>query len=285
MKSVLLIGQSNMAGRGLKNEVKPIIHERILVLRNGRFQPMTEPLHNDRPNAGIGPAASFALAWCSEHPDEKIGLIPCAEGGSSIDEWLPGTSLFRHAVSEAKFALENSELEAILFHQGENDALNDLYQTYEDKLDQVLSGIRKELNAENVPIVVGGLPDFLGKSGYGIHAIQHDKITSILRNYAENHPNMFFTEACGLDPNEDGIHINAPSQRRFGLRYYDSLNQSSQDLSEEQENERLARLLNRSLSPAEQVLEVQLEQIDGKISFEEQQKRIQEIIESVSQQK
>ena len=33
MKSVLLIGQSNMAGRGFLNEVTPIYNENIFMLR------------------------------------------------------------------------------------------------------------------------------------------------------------------------------------------------------------------------------------------------------------
>ena len=45
MKSVLLIGQSNMAGRGFTHEVPPIYNERIMMLRNGRWQMMTEPIH------------------------------------------------------------------------------------------------------------------------------------------------------------------------------------------------------------------------------------------------
>lgn len=37
MKSILLIGQSNMAGRGFTHEVPPIYNERIMMLRNGRW--------------------------------------------------------------------------------------------------------------------------------------------------------------------------------------------------------------------------------------------------------
>lgn len=33
MKSILLVGQSNMAGRGFMTEVEPIINERIKVLK------------------------------------------------------------------------------------------------------------------------------------------------------------------------------------------------------------------------------------------------------------
>ena len=117
MKSVLLIGQSNMAGRGFSSEVMPICNENIFMLRNSRWQMMTEPIHFDRAVAGVGPAASFAQAWCNANKNKQIGLIPCAEGGSSIDEWNKEGALFRHAVSEAKFAMGNSELIAILWHQ------------------------------------------------------------------------------------------------------------------------------------------------------------------------
>ena len=48
---------------------------------------MAEPINYDRPNAGIGLAGSFAAMWCMEHEGEQIGLIPCAEGGSSLDDW------------------------------------------------------------------------------------------------------------------------------------------------------------------------------------------------------
>ena len=67
MKSILLIGQSNMAGRGYLEDVSPILDERIMVLKNGRWQMMDEPIHCDRSVAGVGPAASFAKLWLDDH--------------------------------------------------------------------------------------------------------------------------------------------------------------------------------------------------------------------------
>ena len=46
--SFLLIGQSNMAGRGYLHEVEPIKNENIYVLRNGRWVKMFTPLHWER---------------------------------------------------------------------------------------------------------------------------------------------------------------------------------------------------------------------------------------------
>ena len=154
MKSFLLIGQSNMAGRGFVHDVPSIYNERIEMLRNGRWQMMTEPINYDRPVAGVSLAASFAEAWCRMNPDEKIGLIPCAEGGSSIDEWETEGVLFRHAVSEAKFAVENSELAGILWHQGESDSDSGKYKMYYEKLYRLVTDLREALNAADIPFII-----------------------------------------------------------------------------------------------------------------------------------
>ncbi len=222
MKSVLLIGQSNMAGRGYLHEVTPIYNENIFMLRNGRWQMMTEPIHFDRSVAGVGPAASFAQAWCSVNKNEQIGLIPCAEGGSSIDEWNREGSLFRHAISEAKFAMETSELIAILWHQGESDSYSEKYKNYYQKLNALVNSFRKELDVSEIPFIVGGLGDYLGKSGFGKSSVEYDLINQELHKYAENNSNCYFVTGEKLNPNPDGIHINAESQRRFGIRYFEA---------------------------------------------------------------
>ncbi len=156
MKSILLVGQSNMAGRGFITDVEPIINEHIKVLKNGRWQFMEEPIHQDRAVAGIGPAASFAQLWVDEHPNETLGLIPCADGGTSIDDWAPDQILTRHAISEAQFAMETSELIGVLWHQGENDSNNDKYQNYQEKLQQFIAHMRHALDQPDLPVILGG---------------------------------------------------------------------------------------------------------------------------------
>lgn len=41
----LMVGQSNMAGRGIASEVEPIQNRHIKVLRNGRWLPMYVPVN------------------------------------------------------------------------------------------------------------------------------------------------------------------------------------------------------------------------------------------------
>lgn len=270
MKSVLLIGQSNMAGRGFLNEATPIYNENIFMLRNGRWQMMAEPIHFDRSVSGVGPAASFAQAWCNANKNEQIGLIPCAEGGSSIDEWNKEGALFRHAVSEAKFAMENSELIAILWHQGESDSHSGKYKNYYQKLNVLVNSFRKELEALEVPFIAGGLGDYLGKSGFGRSCVEYDLINQELLKYAEYNRNCYFVTGEKLYPNPDGIHINAESQRILGIRYFKAY-QNKSNVVEPLDNEAnmVKELCEREYTIAEKRY-ITLEQFTlGKSSMEE----------------
>jgi len=222
MKSFLLIGQSNMAGRGFAHEVKPIYNKRIMMLRNGRWQMMVEPVHYDRPVAGIGLAASFAEAWCWDNEEEEIGLIPCAEGGSSIDDWSTDGILFRHAISEAQFATENSELSGVLWHQGESDSQGGKFKQYYEKLSKIFNQIRETLSVPEIPFIVGGLGEYLGKVAFGAGCTEHQLVDKELQKYAQEQENCYYVTAKGLTANPDGIHINAASQRIFGIRYYEA---------------------------------------------------------------
>ncbi|MGC4018977.1 MAG: sialate O-acetylesterase [Muricomes sp.] len=270
MKSFLLIGQSNMAGRGFTHEVPPIYNERIMMLRNGRWQMMTEPIHFDRPVAGIGPAASFAEAWCMDNPGEKIGLIPCAEGGSPLDEWSIDGTLFRHAISEAKFALEDSELAGILWHQGESDSRDGKYKDYYEKLQRIFHEIRKELSVPDIPFIIGGLGDYLGNTAFGEGCVEYQLINEQLQKYAQTQNNCFYVTAKELTSNPDGIHINAMSQRIFGIRYYEAYHKK-QHIYESlvTEKELVDKCHNRVNTPAEKMY-IALEKFTlGEISYEE----------------
>ena len=115
--SFLMIGQSNMAGRGFKEEVEKIRNSRLKVLRNGRWQNMYVPVNPDRPFSGVSLAESFADAYAKEH-NVDVGLIPCADGGTSLDQWQVDGLLFSNAVYQAELASRTSTIAGILWHQG-----------------------------------------------------------------------------------------------------------------------------------------------------------------------
>lgn len=63
MHSFLLMGQSNMAGRGFLNEAHEIDTSRIYTLRNGQWQRMFRPINPDRSFSGVSLAESFAEGY------------------------------------------------------------------------------------------------------------------------------------------------------------------------------------------------------------------------------
>ena len=270
MKSILMIGQSNMAGRGFINEVPMICNERILMLRNAGWQMMAEPINYDRPNAGIGLAGSFAAMWCMEHEGEQIGLIPCAEGGSSLDDWAVDKNLFKNAVIQAGFAMQDSELIGILWHQGESDSYGGGYQTYYKKLQEIIESLRKELNAFEVPLIIGGLGDFLGKNGFGLNCTEYELVNEQLLRFAREQENSCFVTAEGLTPNPDGIHMDAVSQRRFGVRYYEAFVKREHVLKPiENEMELLERCISGPHTKREKMYLAMAEFAAGKMTDEE----------------
>lgn len=270
IKSFLMLGQSNMAGRGFIDEVPPIYNERIQMLRNGQWQMMTEPINYDRPVSGVSLAGSFADAWCRENQEDTIGLIPCAEGGSSLDDWAIDKVLFKHAISEAKFAMQTSELVGILWHQGESDSFNGNYKVYYEKLLLIIETLRKELNTPDIPLIIGGLPDFLGKEGFGKNCTEYALVNKELEKFAFEQDNCYFVTAVGLTSNPDGIHIDAVSQRKFGLRYFEAFSKKQHILEQLiNENELLELSYSRTYTKTEKMYMNSMDFALGKISYDE----------------
>lgn len=267
--SFLMVGQSNMAGRGFLKEVPMICNERIKMLRNGRWQIMTEPINFDRPYSGVGPAASFAAAWCKKNKDEEIGLIPCAEGSTSIDDWSEDGPLFKHAIFQAKLAKQTSKLDGILWHQGENECSPGRYKLYHDKFLKVIEAFRRELDEPNIPIIMGGIGEYLGSGFLGSYFPEHPEVTQVIMEFAKENKNCYFVTAKGLTPNPDGIHINAASQRIFGLRYFEAYDKLKHIL-EPLENEEKAIHIDseRPLTKTEKLTILEGQFAGGHISLE-----------------
>ena len=158
--SFLLIGQSNMAGRGFPSEVEPIVNDRLKVLRNGRWWPMYTPVNCDRKTAGISLAESFADAYSKEH-NVDVGLIPCADGGTCLDQWQIGGLLHTNVLYQCELATRTSTIAGVLWHQGESDCLEERYPFYEEKCTVLMEDFRRRLGLADVPFLLGGLGDYL----------------------------------------------------------------------------------------------------------------------------
>lgn len=270
-----MIGQSNMAGRGYLNDVKQIYDEKIKVLVNGRWQTMTEPINFDRPTSGIGLAASFAGAWRLKNDQEEIGLIPCADGGTSLDDWAVGGALFENAVLQAKLALKISKLTGILWHQGENDSFGGLSALYYGKLSIIVDAFRAELDAADIPFIAGGLGDFLSAGRYGKYFTEYNEVNDALQKFAETKPNCYFVTASGLTANSDGLHFDAVSQRRLGIRYFEALLEKKNILAPlASEDDLIEMIQNRPLTKKEQGTLLEIDFALGKMSLRDLEEKL-----------
>lgn len=221
--SFLMIGQSNMAGRGDFGEVPDIVNPNCFMLRMGRWQPMSEPINTDRATrggfqSGVGLAASFADAYAKE-TGRKVGLIPCADGGTSLWQWMPGMLLYDHAVMQTKLAMRTSNLKGILWHQGENDCNSDeTVVAYTDKFVKMITTMRQELSLPDIPVIMGEL-------SANINRDYNARIGEMNKNFAKIPgliSNIRLVSAEGLTLKSDGIHFNSASYRVFGLRYFEA---------------------------------------------------------------
>lgn len=212
MKLFLLIGQSNMAGRGKVEEQDKVENPHIFMLtKDLKWVPAKDPLHFDKPAAGVGLGSEFARQVLKADPQTNIGLIPCAVGGTSLDQWKAGGALYNTAVKRTKEAMKNGTLAGILWHQGESDAGNPaLVATYVERLDAMIGQLRKELDAEKVPVVIGEL----------IHGHKNnDAINAELAKAPKKIPLSCLVSSEGLG--NKALHFESADLRTFGKRYAD----------------------------------------------------------------
>ena len=219
LSSFLLIGQSNMSGRGVLTADNRIFDNRIFRLVNGRWQPMWEPLSADRVFAGASLAPAFALEFV-KRTGEQVGLIPASDGGSSIDEWQPGEALYDHAVCQARLAMRISDIKAVLWHQGESDCNPARAAAYAPKFLHMFRTLKKDLQLPEIRIYVGGLGDYLSRCEFDPNLAHYDGINTVLRTLAAENDDIRYVSAEGLAPKDDNLHFNTESLREFGKRYF-----------------------------------------------------------------
>ena len=220
--SFLLIGQSNMAGRGLLEDALEINKERLNVLRMGRWQKLFRPVNPDRRSSGVCLAESFAEAYAREHEDVEVGLIPCADGGTTISQWLPGELNYDHALMQAKLAMRTSRLTAILWHQGESDCIRDEdVAAYRGRFHQVITSLRRDLGRPDLPVIIGQLHQDIGENWKTQG--REKQLNAILNDLVRELPYCAIASSQGLTVKPDGIHFDSASCRDFGKRYFQAM--------------------------------------------------------------
>ncbi len=227
MYIILMAGQSNMAGRGyLGNPLDTVTYANIFSFtKDSVWVRARNPLHRDKPEASVGLGMTFAHELVAKlGGDVKIGLVPCAAGGTSIEQWL-NNSYFGHTgnfylydnlIKRARKAAQNGRIIGLIWHQGESGSAFGKSDGYKQKMDTLFRRIRKDLNMPELPIVAGEIGYFLARRS---DCPEWAKVNESINELKESLPVYDVVHADGLTANPDNLHFSADAQRILGKRY------------------------------------------------------------------
>jgi Carbohydrate esterase, sialic acid-specific acetylesterase len=231
----LLVGQSNMAGRGTVEAQDTVPSRHVLRLNPaGQWEAAQDPVHFDKSAAGVGPGLTFGKALAAQDTSLVIGLIPCAVGGSAIRYWRPGafypptqTNPYDDAIRRARAAMQSGTLAGIIWHQGESDSNPVGSAAYGRNLTALIARLRQDLQAPNVPFVAGQLPEFQATkpdSAGRPHTNQAvRRINATVAGLGRTVPRYAHVPANGTHHIGDQTHLDAASARLMGRRYAEAM--------------------------------------------------------------
>jgi hypothetical protein len=220
----LLIGQSNMAGRGMisaefADQGAPGL---FMLNKENNWVPARHPLHFDKPTvAGVGPGLSFGITMAAQNPAHNIGLIPCAVGGTSINVWKPGgfdaatnTHPYDDMLLRLQAAQKTGRLKGVLWLQGESDSSPEKSPGYIQKLAILIEQIRLAADDPSLPFVAGELGRFKE---------QYKNINSQLVHLPEMISHTAVASSEGLTDKGDLTHFDSKSADEYGKRFAEKM--------------------------------------------------------------
>ena len=232
LRVFVLMGQSNMQGAARAAELKSPYnekHDRMRIWANGRWEYFL-------PRQRFGPGVSMAHQLAELWPDDTIGIIKVAVGGTGIRGFEKNWSreqaartwdekkgaLYKdlmNAVAEAK-RISKPEFCGVVWKQGAADGRKkDLAGEYYDTFKQLVSDLRADLGDSDLPVFVLTYmkdEDLLkikrqaGKRPYiGTVLMAHNRA-------GRDIPNVVTVHHGRLPVKADGVHFNAEGQIKLG---------------------------------------------------------------------
>ena len=227
---ILVIGQSNThAGIGfdveLDKPVKGIKQLGRFGADNMKIIEAVEPIqHHTKNKTKIGFSFTFAKLLKNHiNSDSNIILVPCGFGGTGFKDnrWNKGDDLYNDAIKRVKSTVKNypgSKLITILWHQGEKDVGSKSYQT---DLDNFIVNLRNDLNAKDVPFILGGMVPFWVDKSTQRQQQQNIISSTVNRHIKIGYANPEIPFRIKKNDDEfDAIHYDAYGQRELGKRYF-----------------------------------------------------------------
>lgn len=224
MDIYILMGQSNMAGRGpLIAEDSIAQNKKVLMFtQDFKWVAAKNPLHFDKPSvSGVGPGLSFGLAMQANNKTKTIALVPTAVGGTSINAWTPGgydkaTKKFPWDDAEKRIieAMKYGTIKGVIWHQGESDSNIQSADIYLPKLVDLIKRVRALTGNENLPFIVGQL---------GRYNPQYENINKQTAKLPALVPHTAIVSSIGLVDKGDHTHFDRASAIILGQRFAEKM--------------------------------------------------------------
>lgn len=219
----LLIGQSNMAGRGkmIASDTLASITGVWLLNPQGEPEKAVAPLNKySTIRKGISiqqmcPGNSFSKVM-HEKTGRKILLVVNARGGTNLKAWMPGAEegYLNEAVMRTKEAMKYGKLKGILWHQGESNS-GDMAD-YMENLAVFVAELRKQLDAEDVPFIAGEIAPW--------HR-NRERFNPVIQTIGQHITNSDWvsSKGCGMLKDEKDSHFSREGQLLLGERYAEKM--------------------------------------------------------------
>lgn len=236
----VLAGQSNMQGVGDLIDLTPP-HASVMALgMDGKWVQAEEPLHwlVDSPDPvhsadpatqkkrseeehksrtkGAGLGLPFAVAMV-EKTGVPIGLVICAHGGTSMEQWNPakkseeGKSLYGSMIRQVKLA--GGKVAGVLWYQGESDAMGGAAEKYPKVFADFIAAVRSDFNDAELPFYFVQIGRFVNAgSPKGWNAVQDAQ-----RKLPDQIPGTAVVSVIDLEL-DDLIHVGTQGLKRAGKR-------------------------------------------------------------------
>ncbi len=229
----VLMGQSNMSGYAmmLAEDRKPVPYVVKLPTKGSkrtrgklRWRPAAHPLHNRLKSDRFGLGLPFAIEYLKDKPGVTVGLIPVAWGGAGIDKLKKGTPTYSNAIKKAQHAMTQGAVKGVLWHQGESDTVTQAKaDSYDQKLQQLIADLRKDLANPKLPFIVGNLAEFYGtgKDHNKPDRVKRiDKVRAVIRTLPKKVKITGFAESTDCSsPDRHMVHFDRKSYIMLGKRY------------------------------------------------------------------
>ncbi len=176
-------------------------------------------ISKQNPVGGVGPGLYFAK-HIFENTGRSIGLIPCALGGSRMDQWYPelksegGNSLYGAMINRIH-SVGKEKIKGFIWSQGESEAMKLKTDEYEADLLRLIEAVREEVDNPELPVILVQIGRFIKYDEKQDRT--WEEIREIQRRVAHNTKNVYMITGIDL-PLDDCAHISTDGQKRLGKR-------------------------------------------------------------------